>query len=213
VRNKKYQDIGFDEFFLPPRIEILRSRFYPFLTFLIRKTYDLFLGKALHSTFRSLRLLDNTVDESLQIKPRKMPPFFADLIQRRFLDLAKEIEYRREIALVYAKNLPKEILSKKLVEMIPASSNLRFPIFVEKRSSLFSFLKQNKVYISDTWYDAPIAPRRFLPLSSYKNGECPAAERVASTIVNLPTHREVSKEAARNICSLINQWLASQSKQ
>ena len=70
-------------------------------------------------------------------------------------------------------------------------------------------MKQNKIYISDIWYDAPIAPDKYMRLTDYKN-QCPNAERLSSEMLNLPTHKNLSEKEAIKISEKINIWLKLQ---
>jgi dTDP-4-amino-4,6-dideoxygalactose transaminase len=89
---------------------------------------------------------------------------------------------------------------------------LRSPLIVSNRKELINYLKSNGVYISDIWYDAPVAPVRFLKLTNY-SGECPISEEISAKIVNLPTHTNVSNKDAEKISELVNTWQNTQQKQ
>jgi lipid II:glycine glycyltransferase (peptidoglycan interpeptide bridge formation enzyme) len=67
-------------------------------------------------------------------------------------------------------------------------------------------MKTHGIRIADTWYDAPVAPKKYLRRTNYRSGTCPHAEHLAERIVNLPTHVNVSQDDARAIASLINEW-------
>ncbi|MBI3088721.1 MAG: DegT/DnrJ/EryC1/StrS family aminotransferase [Candidatus Colwellbacteria bacterium] len=71
---------------------------------------------------------------------------------------------------------------------------------------------KNKVFVSDVWYDAPISPHKYLHLTNYQQGQCPLAEKIASRILNLPTHINVSEKEADRITELINQWSSDDQK-
>ena len=76
-------------------------------------------------------------------------------------------------------------------------STLRYCIFVENRKSLIKSLKDKGVYVSDVWYDSVD--------DNIKN-----AKVAANTILNLPTHKNVSEDDAIKIAEQINIWLKSQ---
>ena len=59
------------------------------------------------------------------------------------------------------------------------------------------FLKQHKIFVSDIWYDS-VSP------------ECPQAVAISKTILNLPTHINVTKADALIISERINVWLKLQ---
>ena len=117
--------------------------------------------------------------------------------------------HRRKIANTYANKIKPQNLSESIVKKIPYSTNLRFPIFIKKRAELISYLKQYGIYVSDIWYDSPIAPKKYMSLTDYKN-QCPESEIISAQILNLPTHQGVSKDQAEEIANRINLWLKLQ---
>lgn len=203
IRNKKYQkladEIGYEK--LDLKIQ-LKDKFYPLLTFLIRKLYPLGVGKVLHLVFKKFSFLSQPIADIENIKFHKLPGWYCYLASFRFLRLDKDLRHRQEIASIYAKDLKKKILSR--------SSNIRFPIFVGDRDKLIEYLKKYGIYVSDIWYDAPVSPRRYLKLTDYDKGECPKSEKVSEKIVNLPTHINVTAKDAKFISKKVNQWIRSQ---
>ena len=126
-----------------------------------------------------------------------LPNWYANLALSEFKNLSDQLNHRRKIAKIYAGNLDKKILQSRITNKITLSSNLRFPIFVENRNSLIKYLKSFKIFVSDIWYDDV-------------DKSLPNSQTVAHTILNLPTHRNVSENDARKIAQEINQWLKSQ---
>ncbi len=195
----------------------LQDRFYPLLTFLIRKTYGaripfapfnkggwgISVGKVLHAVFKKLNLLSMPMG-NLQNDIYGLPNWYCGLILLQFNNLEKDLAHRKRIASVYAKKINKDVLSSILDKQIAFSSNLRFPIFLQEREGLIAFLKSKKIFVSDIWYDAPIAPKRYLQMTDYKN-QCPNAEKVSQEILNLPTHRNVSDQDAEFIVEKVNE--------
>ena len=188
-----------------PNLQQIIDRFYPLFTFLIRKTYPLYLGKILHEILKRLNLLSKPV-ESLDYNLHNLPNWYCVLIKSAFENLEENIDHRREIASIYNENINPKVISKVLSSQIDFSSNLRFPIFINNRADLIKYLSGHGVYVSDIWYDAPIAPRKYLDKTDY-NGQCPNAELASTSILNLPTHKNVSEIDAREILELINKWL------
>ena len=181
------------------------DRFYPLFTFLIRKTYPIYLGKILHEILKRLNFLSKPV-ESLDSSLHNLPNWYCSLINTSFEALEENLNHRRQIANIYNENINPKVISKILADQINLSSNLRFQIFVNDRSKLIKYLSQHGLYVSDIWYDAPIAPKKYLDQTDYK-GQCPNAELAASAILNLPTHINVSEKDAEKISNFINQWL------
>lgn len=177
----------------------MKDKFYPLFTYLIRKTYSFGLGKIIHFILKNLRLLSSPMSPGSNLPNSKLVLF-------QFEKLDDNLNQRKTIASIYAKLINPKILSPKLMEQIPLSSNLRFPIFVENRGSLIKYLGENQIFVSDIWYDAPIAPKKYLSQTDY-TGQCPNAELASEEILNLPTHINVTEKDAEKIANLINQWL------
>ncbi len=184
----------------------LKDRFYPTFTYLIRNTYQWKLGKILHFILKKLNFLSEPMNGGGGL--RKLPAWYCPLIKSQFEKLRENLNHRKKIALIYASQINPKIISPNLVRKVEFSSNLRFPIFVEKRVSLIKFLADNQIFISDIWYDAPIAPKKYLSQTDYAN-QCPNAELASEEILNLPTHKNVSELNAERISNLINLWLKS----
>jgi dTDP-4-amino-4,6-dideoxygalactose transaminase len=109
------------------------------------------------------------------------------------------------ISEIYSRNLDKDIVSAKIISNISLSSNVRFPIFVNDRTGLISYLKSQGIFVSDIWYDAPVAPSKLIDKTDY-NGDCPVAEKISLEILNLPTHKNISMKEAEKISAYINAW-------
>lgn len=187
----------------------LRDRFYPLFTYLIRKTYSFGLGRLLHAILKKMNLLSLPMGNQMMDTLHNLPDWYCYLIKQQFDNLDTNLRQRRKIASIYIQNIRPEIVPSKMPQNISLSTHLRFPILVEKRNSLIRYLKRYEIYISDIWYDAPVAPKKYTHLTDYTN-QCPVAEKISKQILNLPTHRNVSAKDARNISRRINQWLKSQ---
>ncbi len=203
IRNKKYQNfyVELDDLDKWHRIT---DRFYPLFTFFIRKTYDFGLGKGIHFLLKKFNLLSKPVAENSS-DGSELPSWYCRLALIALNNLKADLAHRKKIAAIYAEELNSIITSEEISKKIPLSSNLRFPIFVKNRNDLVEFLKIKNIYVSDIWYDAPVAPKRFLSKTTY-NRQCPNAEKIAEEILNLPTHKNVSEKDAYHISEEINQW-------
>lgn len=206
VRNPKYFNFNIGQLKHLSLIIRLKDRFYPVLTFKIRNLYPYGLGKPFHFLLKNLNLLSKSVETGRSIVFQSMSNWHAKFINSSFKEFESVLKHRREIASIYAMKLDQKILFKDYVGNINLSSCLRFPIFVKGRKDLINYLKGNGIFVSDIWYDAPIAPSRFLTNTDYK-GECPFSEKVSKEIVNLPTHINVSQKDAEFISEKINKWL------
>lgn len=182
----------------------LKDRLYPLLTWKVRFLYNFGLGKPYHLLIKSLNLLSNPMDDALY-GFIKMPSLSQTLALDAFENLEDNLRHREKIAKIYAKNLPSHLLLPNINEKTYDSSNLRFPIFMGDRDKFIKYLKSKGFYLSDIWYDAPVAPKRFMDKINY-NGQCPNTETISEKIINLPTHKNISEEQALFLCKLINLW-------
>lgn len=185
-----------------------KVRTYPMWAGLIRSTYKIGLGRALHFALKKLKLLTTPMSDEIK-GLHAMSSTTAGLVLSNWSALNSELEHRRQIAQIYQTELPKQL---QLTAPKGQATYLRFPILVKDRQSLVSYLRKDNIYIGDTWYDAPIAPKRYMLMTDYKSGSCPESEKLASQIINLPTHRHVSPNQAAFVCAKIKQWLALQQK-
>ncbi len=170
----------------------LLDRFYPLFTFIIRKTYRIGIGRPIHFLFKTLNLLSKPMNESFYTK-YDLPNWYCSLVLNAFDNLEKNLEHRKRIVDIHNRMLDKKITSDSINKNIKLSSCLRYPIFVENRKDLINYLKKEGIYVSDIWYD-----------DVDKN--LPNAQIAANTILNLPTHINVSENDARKIVQEINQF-------
>lgn len=187
-----------------------KDRLYPLITWNIRVLYPVGIGKALHALTRALRLLPRPLDGEQE--QCMLPGWYASLILEEFTRLPKTAEHRRNIATLYANRLAKSSQLPQVVEKLRRSANLRFPIQTADRAILVAQLAHAGVYISDIWYDAPIAPKKYASRTSYTKGICPRSDSLADTIVNLPTHINTSLSQAERIAYEVNTYLDHESR-
>ena len=217
IRNNKFSILNFTFSMVATKQQVI-DKLYPLFTFLIRKTYGFGLGKFLHRILKLFHLLSQPMMDLDGL--HELPGWYCFLVYSEFLLLESSLSHRRKIASIYKDMLglslrakrsnPSEIATLSSIarddNIIELSTNLRFPIFVEKREELIAFLKQQSIFVSDIWYDAPIAPKKYLSKTSYRH-ECPNGEKVSERILNLPTHRNVSEEDAKFIADKVNEWI------
>ncbi|MBI2028750.1 MAG: DegT/DnrJ/EryC1/StrS aminotransferase family protein [Candidatus Levybacteria bacterium] len=171
----------------------LKDKFYPILTYKIRTFYSFGLGKLLHFLLKKLDLLSKPMEENLY-ELLSLPNWYCYLAMIGFNNLSQNLNHRRRIAQIYIDNLNKSAQSKEIAQNLDLSSNLRFPIFVEKRAQLLEYLKDYGIHVSDIWYE-DVSP------------DCPNAQKVSRKVLNLPTHINVSERDARLICERINELI------
>lgn len=187
----------------------LRDYSYPFFTWLIRSTYNFYIGKILHKILRSSRLLTSPMALKLDKKYYKLPHFEAKLALYELNFLNQNIIERRNKTKYYLSLLPANLTQKYIKDTVENSSCLRLPILLppEKVADILSALAKNGIHLSDRWFDAPIAPAKYKSLSDYQTGSCPQAEIYSKKIINLPTHKNVSQKQIKTVCEVIKSCL------
>ena len=182
----------------------LKDRFYPLLTWKIRRSYPFGIGKILHHLLKSLNLLPKPVVDDRDKAVYHLPQWQANLAAIGFANLDIQLAHRQKIANFYAQNMSFSLLLSKITPLIKNSVNLRFPIIVKNRDKLIAKLKEEKIFLADIWYDAPIAPKKYLDKTDYQIGRCPNAEALSEVILNLPTHQNVDLNDAKKIVEIVN---------
>ncbi|HSX47055.1 MAG TPA: DegT/DnrJ/EryC1/StrS family aminotransferase [Patescibacteria group bacterium] len=181
---------------------------YPLNTHFIRATHRLGLGKIWLKMLRTFKLLPNQMaGDPGHI--RALPKRQAYLALTALQNLQTILEHRQAIAEVYRQALPANI-------QLPHQNGalyIRFPLLVDNPRDLEKYLKDANIYIGNPWYDAVIAPGRYMELTHYQPGQCPNAESIAAHIVNLPTHINISEQQAKELAGKVNEWLTLQSNQ
>lgn len=209
IRNRQYQQTASATLAPLSKKQQMIDRWYPLATYCIRTTYNLFLGKLLHMFLRNMHLLSQPVNIHTPFLLHNLPSWYERGIYEAYEKLPANLKHRRNIAKVYATTLFGQFLLKDIEKKIQQSANLRFPILTENRSGLISYLRTHQIYVSDIWYDSPVAPKRYQATTTYAH-QCPAAEYVSDHMLNLPTHRNISERKAREIAERINAWQSGQ---
>ena len=203
IRNATYNYVS-KKLESPKFSQQLKDRFYPFLTLLIRNSYGFLFGKLIHHALRKIDFLSLPMESSKVSKT--ISDWYCNLILTQIKAQQKNLEHRRKIARIYDDLLTEKVKIKSVTEAINFSTNLRFPILVDGRSNIIKLLKSKGIYISDIWYDSPIAPKRFMSKIDYKN-DCPISEEISEKILNLPTHINITEEEASDISKFLNSCL------
>jgi dTDP-4-amino-4,6-dideoxygalactose transaminase len=173
----------------------LKNRLYPLFTFLVRKTYPFGVGKFLHFFLKKTKLLSRPVEDINSMVFHQLPFWNSKIVLHQFAFLELTLNHRKKIASIYERKLN-----------IKRRGILRWPLIVKNREKFIDYMKKNFIFISDIWYDAPIAPKNLLGCTNYSAGECPNSENVTKHIVNLPTHINVTQKDAEFISEVVIKW-------
>ncbi len=192
----------------PPWLIELKETFYPILTWKIRSTYSLGIGKALHFVSKKLNLMSSSTQSPTKTAAAFQSQF-ASLALRRWKNLDQQLAHRKKIASIYDKalrgsNVPTWMFQN---DMLPFSSNIRFGFGVENPQALISFMNEHGVHIADRWYRSVVdCGSQTTCKTTYQSSSCPIAEQRAQTVVNLPTHRLITPEIAQRITKLLKDF-------
>ncbi len=184
--------------------KFLKDYYYIWNTQFIRSGYIWGGGKIYNHLLRKLRWLPKPM-EGRANQVRKPDVWHMTLAYHQFKELDDTIKHRQSIADVYRSLLPKKVQFKHVEQ----ATYLRFPLQVDDPKSLINHLKKSRIYVSDTWYEAPVSPGRVIESTNYKKGLCKQSEQIASRMVNLPTHVNVDTLQAEKIAEKVNQWLST----
>ena len=196
----------------PSNFWIFQQLLHPILTnFLIMPFYSFFgFGRWILIFFQKTKVLSKAVHkkEKRGEKPayfsRKMPNALAILALNQFKKLDKFIGHQKEIAKLYDENLKDSgfLLPQKDSERV----YMRYSLLIEKGSpdGILKKARKKKIFLDDGWRKTPIVPLDTNQAKmNYRFGSCPIAERVAKTILNLPTHINISKKDSQKIIDFL----------
>ncbi len=201
VVSKQALNIKDKQLSAPLRRRLVDPLFAP-ITAVIRNTMRIGLGKPIQTIVSRLKLLPKPI-EGEATPWRNMTNWHASRSLRGLSKLDSDLVRRQNIARIYREELPVSIQ----LEHITNTVFVRFPILVDDPKALIEHLKARGIFISDTWYDSPVSPVRFLYKTNYKKGSCPNAEELSQRMINLPTHVHVDEPAARYIVKEVKAWL------
>lgn len=190
----------------PSNLFILKALLYKPLTYFIKKTYHLYLGRIIHKITKIFHLILPEItkkEKAGQFDPllnKTYPNAFAKLLLTQ-LNKHEKTENVRKTAVQTYENMLNE-LSAKFPFNINNHALLRFPLLVNKREEVIKKYKKKHIYLG-RWYDQVVAPKSIsLDKFMYRVGECPRAEEICEKIINLPTN--VKEKEARKIIKILN---------
>jgi len=178
-------------------IDTLRDRWYPLLTWVVRMTYPILIGKILLTLMYRTGLMTRASDGSINTNLR-LSHWKAKQILRKVRMLDQNLSSRRHIVQQYNTALRGRVLP---------DTTIRAVLEVDNPNGLRKKLRSHGLMFDDTWYDTPIGPARKYGALHYPEKDCPNALRAARTIVNLPTHQYVTPVVIRLITQTIEDYV------
>jgi len=203
----------------PSTFWIFQQLLHPILTnYLVLLAYglDANLGKIFLGIFHKLSILSKAVYKKEKrgkipkCFPKRLPDALADLALNQFKKLERFNSHRREIADFYEKELKNTDFILPLMrpqeDIIPTF--MRYPILTNLATDkILELARKRKVYLDDGWHKTPIVPPDTnIEKMKYIRGSCKRAEKVAQTILNLPTHINISQSEAKKIVDFLKQY-------
>lgn len=195
----------------PERKWVFLELLHPLIWYLIKKFYNLKIGKLIHFISTKVGLLTRATspNEKMGIRdsniPSLLPNGLACLALRQLEDIELINKHRKNITDIYEKEL-KDVPNVKTFLHLPGNVLLRYSIKVENRDDLVKYLEINNVQVGD-WYTTPIAPKEVdMGVVGYVEGLCPLGEKVCGQIINLPNHINLSEDGAKRLANLIKKY-------
>jgi len=209
---KKIKDFQ-EKLYYPSNFWVFQQLLHPILTnFLIIPLYGFFgLGKWVLLLFQKLKILSKAVHKKEKQGKRpayilkKMPNALAILALNQFKKLERFNTHRKEIAEFYDENLRN--LSLVLPQKTPDRIYMRYSVLIEDKNTdeILKKARKQKIFLDDGWRKTPIVPPDTDQVKmGYTQDTCPQAEKIARSILNLPTHINISKKDAEKIIKCLN---------
>jgi len=188
---------------------IFKLLLYKPIAFIIKRTYNIYLGKLLHFLAQKINLLTKEITE--KEKRGEYNPFFnkaypnalAILLINQLKRFKSTQNQRKKVVEYYLKNLKSCSYSKAIYYPKNVFGALiRFPIFVKNPKKIIKKMAEKGVFLG-YWYNWPVAPKGFpLKKVGYRWGNCPTAEKICQQIINLPTN--INLKSAKRVVALLN---------
>ena len=202
----------------PSYLWIFQQLLHPLLTnYIVTPAYWLsaVLGRLMLGILHVFLILSKAVykkekrGELAEQFPKHFPNALAILALNQLKKLEKFNQHRRDIADFYQKELGNNFLlpfNKEKIDIYPIF--MRYPVLVSQGTDyILKGARKRKIFLDDGWRKTPIVPLDTdLEKMEYQLGDCPVAERIAKSIINLPTHINVSEKDAKRITDFLKQW-------
>lgn len=177
--------INFAQLKNPSNNFILHCLVYKPITFLIKKTYDIYLGRIIHQVANILSLLIPEISE------KEKSGQFDEALNKTYLN-ALAILLLQQLK-KYDQMQKQRLTIAKYYEKRVDQSLLRYPMLIENRDKIIEKARRNNIFLGQ-WYDQVVVPKSLdLNKVFYHKGSCPVAEKVCQQIINLPTLIDINQ--------------------
>ncbi len=186
---------------------LIRAIKYKLLALIIRWTYDIFIGKALHFILSATDILTREI--TTREKEGRFDGYFNKVYPNALAYLGihqfkkfEQIQDSRSSIVAYYNGA----ISKKLERARLARGKnplIRYPVLIDNRDEVLAAFAKKNIFLG-RWYDQPVGPNGLdLGRVGYRRGSCPVAESVCDKIINLPTY--ISLRQAKRIVNLLDE--------
>ncbi len=203
----------------PSNLWILQQLLHPLLTnYVVMPIYALsaVLGRLVLGFLHILLILSKAVykkekkGEFVKQFPKRLPNALAILALHQFKKLDRFNQHRKEIADFYQRELKGTdfILPFNRIRNEVKPVFMRYPILTDlDTDEIVKSGRKKKIFLDDGWRKSPIVPLDTdLGKMNYQLGNCPKAEKVSQSIINLPTHINISQKDAKKVINLVNEY-------
>lgn len=199
----------------PSHLWICQQLLHPVLTnLLVVPLYGLAgMGKWLLLCLQKIGLLSKAMrrEEKRGEKPadlvKRMPEALILLAENQLKKLDRFVSHQGEIARFYDENLKNPELI--LPPATPGRIYLRYPLLLKnsKTDKTLIGARREGIFLDDGWRKTVVTPPDTdQEKMGYTPGSCPVAEKIAKSILNLPTHINISREKAQKIVTFLNNY-------
>jgi len=208
----------------PSSLWIFQQLLHPLLVgYLVLPSYrfpcfgKLFLG-LLHKTKLLSKAVYDKEKEGKMSKhfPKKMANAFSVLALNQLRKINRLNAHRKKITLFYEKELKESGFCLPFLEEEIKERDvvfMRYPVLVEDSDELLKCARKKKVLLNDGWRKSPVVPLGTdLEKVGYFLGSCKKAEKIAESILNLPTHINISIKKAEAITRLLKDYDSKRNK-
>ncbi len=170
---------------LTPILPSFFQRSYPLATSLARKAWQWGIGAPFVKALKVTGFISSPVADAAA-RSRQCPVLLAAWALVQVEHLAKQLAHRRSIAALYAAPFATKLVGTP--DQYQRGSCLRVVVRTNSPENFIAAAKSHHMFLADRWYREPVDSGSLHYAHSYVFGQCPHAEELARTTVNLPTH-------------------------
>lgn len=191
------------------RLLTIQHILYVIIFPLAKPWYHLGIGKAFLYLVYRMHVLARIVTKEEKCGkqpiyyPTRFPNALAVLLDNQLQGIDDQNQHRIDIANVYTAQLGqgKSLMQKNIIPM-------QWVMRVGDPVALATALKREGIHLSLDWNGAVIVPKGSdMSVTGYEAGSAPVAERLSAEVLQLPTHRGVSRKDASRIASIIRPYV------